>query len=181
MILLSILIPTLPERGHHLDNLIYLLKHQLTDQVEVLIDDRPRGVTTGEKRNDLYAKAKGMYSVSIDDDDWIPTDYVKRVLVAASHNADCITYKGFMTTNGASRVNFVLRLGEKYEERGGVYYRFPNHIVPIKTDICKQVKFQNITMGEDYKWAKEINDKGLIKTEYFIDYEMYHYQYRTNK
>lgn len=178
---LSILIPTLPERAHHLDNLLYLLNPQLTDQVEVLIDDRPRGVTTGEKRNDLYYKAKGMYSISLDDDDWVPSDYVKRLLIAASHNADCITFKGWMTTDNHSRVNFVLRLGEKYEERGGVYYRFPNHIVGIKSDICRMAKFPNKTVGEDYAWAKEINDRGLIKSEYFIDYEMYHYQYLTNK
>ena len=118
MIVLSILIPTLPERAHHLANLMAILTPQLTDQVEVLIDDRPRGVTTGEKRNDLYAKAKGIYSVSIDDDDWIAHDYIENVLEHAKCGRDCITYKGWMTTNGGARVNFVLRLGENYEERG---------------------------------------------------------------
>jgi hypothetical protein len=86
-----------------------------------------------------------------------------------------------MTTNGFNRINFVLRLGEKYEERNGIYYRFPNHIVPIKTQIGRQVAFENITHGEDYKWALQIKDRNLLKTEFYIDSELYHYDYFTKK
>jgi glycosyltransferase involved in cell wall biosynthesis len=181
MITLSILIPTLPERAEYLARLMAILTPQLTMEVEVLTDERPRGVTTGEKRNWLLSQAKGIYSVFIDDDDLVSNTYVADVLGHAKHRCDCVTFRGFMTTNGRSLVNFVIRLGEAYEERGGVYYRFPNHITPIKTEIARSVQFPHKVMGEDYEWAKKINDLGLLKTESHIDEEMYHYDYRTQK
>ena len=179
--ILSILICTLPERAEKLKRLLDILRPQLTCEVQILTDDRGRHITTGQKRNDLLHKAIGIYSVFVDDDDIVSHDYVAKILKAASHNPDCITFKGWMTTNGYSRVNFVLRLGEKYEERNGIYYRFPNHIVPIKTQIGRQVAFENITHGEDYKWALQIKDRNLIKTEYHIDSELYHYDYISHK
>jgi glycosyltransferase involved in cell wall biosynthesis len=179
--ILTILICTLPERAEKLKRLLEILRQQITADVEIITDDRGRHITTGQKRNELLHKAKGIYSVFIDDDDIVSHDYIGKVLQAAKLNPDCITFKGFMTTNGFNRVNFVLRLGEKYEERNGIYYRFPNHIVPIKTQIGRQVSFENITHGEDYKWALQIKDRNLLKTEFYIDSELYHYDYFTKK
>lgn len=179
--ILSILICTLPERAEKLKRLLDILRPQITADVEILTDDRGRHITTGQKRNELLHRAKGIYSVFIDDDDIVSHDYIEKVLQASRHNPDCITFRGYMTTNGFNRVNFVLRLGEKYEERNGIYYRFPNHIVPIKTQIGRQVAFENITHGEDYKWALQIKDRNLLKTEFYIDSELYHYDYITKK
>lgn len=179
--ILTILICTLPERAEKLKRLLEILRQQITADVEIITDDRGRHITTGQKRNDLLHRAKGIYSVFIDDDDIVSHDYIGKVLQAAKLNPDCITFRGYMTTNGFNRINFVLRLGEKYEERNGMYYRFPNHIVPIKTQIGRQVAFENITHGEDYKWALQIKDRNLLKTEFYIDSELYHYDYITKK
>lgn len=179
--ILSILICTLPERAEKLNRLLDILASQLTGEVEILTDNKGRHITTGEKRNHLLRNANGIYSVFIDDDDIVSHDYIGKILQASRHNPDCITFRGWMTTNGSNRVNFVLRLGEKYEERNGMYYRFPNHITPIKTQIARQVVFENITHGEDYKWALQINDRNLLKTEFFIDSELYHYDFITKK
>jgi len=183
---LSILIPTLPERGHHLQKIRSILDPQLLNhsgEVELLVNDKGRKgyPHTGEKRNELIRQAQGEYTVFVDDDDWLPDYYVQEILKASETNPDCITFRGWMTTDGKSRVNFVLRMGERYEERNGVYYRFPNHITPIKRSITSKIKFPNISQGEDYLWAKEINNLGLIKSEVFIDKEMYHYDYQTRK
>lgn len=175
--ILSILICTLPERAEKLKRLLAILRPQMTADVEILTNDMGRNVTTGEKRNLLLRNANGLYSVFIDDDDIVSHDYVAKILQAAKLNPDCITFRGYMTTNGFNRVNFVLRLGEKYEERNGMYFRFPNHITPIKTEIGRQVAFENITIGEDYKWALQIKDRNLLKTEFYIDSELYHYDY----
>ena len=179
--ILSILICTLPERSHYLKRLMAILQSQLSEKVEVLTDIRGREISTGQKRNDLFKKAIGEWVVFIDDDDIVPGYYISEILKAASANPDTITFKGYMTTNGYSRVDFVLRLGERYEERNGKYYRFPNHITPMRRSLAKMVQFPNITMGEDYAWAKQINDLQLLKTEYHIDKDMYHYQYITRK
>jgi glycosyltransferase involved in cell wall biosynthesis len=184
--ILSILIPTTPDRAHHLRKIKAILEPQITrcaGQVELLINDRGRRGQphTGEKRNELIRQAQGDYTVFVDDDDWLPDFYVSEILKAAASNPDCITFRGWMTTDGRSRVNFVLRMGERYEERNGKYYRFPNHITPITRSITSKIKFSNISQGEDYLWAKEINNLGLIKSEVFIDKDMYHYDYQSRK
>lgn len=182
--MLSILIPTLPERFVYYQRIYSILFPQVNKsngQVQLVPDNRGREIPTGRKRNELIQHARGKYVVFVDDDDWVPDYYVEEILKAAQNDSDCITFRGWMTTDGRSRVNFVLRKGEKYEERNGVYYRWPNHITPIKKSIAQIVKFPQVTVGEDYRWSKEINDRGLIKSETFIDKEMYHYDYKTFK
>lgn len=184
--LLSILIPTLPDRINQYTELINCINIQLTqlnafDKVEIITDDRGRSIPTGTKRNDLINKAKGLYTVFIDDDDKLPLFYIYEVLKAIESNPDVITFKGYMTTNNIDRVDFIIKLNESYEERKGVYYRYPNHLCPMKRELIKGVKFEDITIGEDYKWATKIKELDLLKTEVHIDSNMYYYDYKTNK
>lgn len=158
-----------------------MLTPQITNEVEILIDDRGREIPTGTKRNELYQKAKGEYVCSIDCDDEIATFYVSEVIKYMDSNPDCVTFEGWMSTNGGNRVDWVIMKGERYEERNGKYYRFPNHLVPIKKSIATQVKFPPKWVGEDYEWAKTINDLGLIKTSAHIPLRLYHYKFLTHK
>ena len=184
--ILSICIPTLPEpkSQQHLANLMAILSPQLNDQVELVIDDRGRNVPTGTKRNDMYAKAQGEYVVSVDCDDWVSPDYISEIIKAAESKPDVITFDGYMTTNGIAKVDWIIKLGEKYEARqdaDGItrYYRFPNHIVPIKRSIATQVRFPDIWQGEDYAWAVKVKD--LLRTEIHIYKQLYHYKFITDK
>lgn len=178
---LSILIPTVKEDSILFARLLDALNRQIGNDpdIEILIDDREPPVSTGTKRNDLTARASGLFVVFIDADDLILNDYIHDIMQAIELDPDCITFTGFMTTNGANRQNFVLRLGEKYEMRSGVYYRWPNHIVPIKKSIASQVRFPDTTQGEDYAWSKHLNDLKLIKTEVHINKDLYYYDCRT--
>lgn len=181
---LSILIPTLPERARQLQRLRLNLDRQAArfpGEVEIRIHDQGRSMTTGEKRNSLITQAWGTHVVFTDDDDHVGTTYIRDIMEALKSDPDCVTFNGWMTTNGAHRVDFIIKLGEKYEERGGKYYRFPNHIVPIRKSIAQSVKFPHVSQGEDYKWAKEINDRCLIKTSVHIDKELYWYDFQTKK
>lgn len=185
--MLSICIPTLPEprSQQHLANLMALLSPQLSDQVEVLTDTRERNVPTGTKRTALYSQAKGKYVCSVDCDDWIAPNYVAEILEAAKVGPDVITFEGWYTENGRNHVDWTIRLGEKYEARheNGKYmfFRFPNHLVPMKRELATRVKFPDKWQGEDYEWALKIRDMGLLKSEVHIFKQLYHYQYITNK
>ena len=181
---LSILIPTLSERGHHLQHIQRLLGPQLTDEVEIIYDDRPRNIATGTKRNDMIALASGDWVCSVDDDDEVSSTYVADILEALKSNPDCVTFEGWMTTNGGAYVHWIIKLGEKYEARtdpDGVtrYYRFPNHLVPIRKSIAERVKFPPIWQGEDYQWAVQIQQ--FLKTPVHIPKLLYHYKFVTNK
>jgi glycosyltransferase involved in cell wall biosynthesis len=185
--ILSICIPSLPEpkSQEHFKNLISILGPQLTNEVEIVQDTRDRRTPTGTKRNAMYANASGKYVCSIDCDDWISPDYVTEVLEAAKSDPDVITFQGWMTENGRNHVNWTIKLGEKYEARNlnGVvhYFRFPNHLVAMKKSKIESVKFPDVWQGEDYRWAKEIHDRGLLKSEVHINKQLYHYKYVSNK
>lgn len=179
---LSILIPTLPERYPMLSVLLEHLgkqAEQYSGQVEILIDDRGREITTGQKRNELLQKAQGYYSVFVDDDDWIPDYYVEEILKAITTLPDVLAINGYMTTNGTNRVNWKIYLGADYIARDGIYHRFPNHITPMKTSAAKQVLFPKVSYGEDYAWACALRDSGVLKTQVVIEKEMYHYKFVT--
>lgn len=179
---LSILIPTLPERYPMLAVLLEHLGKQAEkypNQVEILIDDRGREITTGQKRNDLLQKAKGLYVVFVDDDDWVMDYYIEEIMKAIATEPDVLSIKGYMTTNGTNRVDWKIYLGADYIARDGIYHRFPNHITPMKTSAAKQVLFPKVSYGEDYAWACALRDSGLLKTEVAIDKEMYHYKFMT--
>lgn len=183
--LLSILIPTLPERFKYLNRLQAILQPQIDKHpnlVEILYHDAGRSYTTGEKRNNLLARAEGDYVVSVDDDDIVASTYVQDIIQSiVTHSPDVVTFRGWMTTDGSARVDFVIKLGEAYEARGGKYYRFPNHLCPMRRELVKDFKFPAVTQGEDYAWALQINNAGVLKTESHIDKELYHYDFRTNK
>lgn len=181
---LSILIPTMPERLHHLQNIKRLLEPQLTPEVEVIYDDRPRGIPTGQKRNEMIARATGEWVCCVDDDDEVSSTYISDILEALNSNPDCVTFEGWMTTNGGSYVHWIIKLGEKYEARtdpDGVtrYYRFPNHLVPIRKSIASRVKFPDIWQGEDYQWAVKIQP--FLSTSVHIPKLLYHYKFVTYK
>lgn len=191
MIYLSICIPTLPEQKskNHLAKLLVLLLPQKTDEIEIIIDDRGRHIPTGTKRNDMYAQAQGKYVCSVDCDDWIAPTYCEDILIAIKNNMpDVVTFDGWYTENGRNHVDWVIKLGEKYEARhdaasGGKYmfFRWPNHLTAMKKEIATSVKFEPIWQGEDYKWSKEIRDRNILKTEIHIYKQLYHYIYLTQK
>lgn len=180
---LSVLIPTLPERYNLLHRLQKILIPQCekTPRVQIIYNDQGRSVCIGQKRNELVQMVTTDYLCFIDDDDVISKDYITEILNAIDQHPDVITFNGWMTTNGSHRKNFVIKLGEKYEERAGVYYRFPNHLCPVKTHLARRVPFPHQLSGEDYSYALGLKNRNLLKTSVHIEKELYHYDFITNK
>jgi glycosyltransferase involved in cell wall biosynthesis len=181
---LSILICTLPERFEKLKRLQNILLPQVErykDQVSVHYHDAGRALPTGTKRNQLVEQSQSDYFVFIDDDDIVSSFYIDEIVKAMAHNPDVITFHGWMTTNGNNRANFTIKLGSEYTERSGHYYRFPNHLCPMKRANVNMIKFPDVWEREDYIWAKQINDKRLLKSEVHINADIYHYDFTTNK
>jgi glycosyltransferase involved in cell wall biosynthesis len=188
--MLSILIPTLLERQHFLNEMLSNLWAQITEanaigKVEILTDARGRQFTTGAKRNELLRQAAGKYVWFVDDDDYIFPGSIQEILNAAEKNPDVIGINGIMTTDGRNQVDWEIRLGHPYEavrKNGREYYlRHPNHITPMKRAHATKVKFPDKTTFEDYEWAKTLKDAGYLKTQEIIDKPIYHYRCRTNK
>lgn len=180
---LAILICTLPDRTLKLRRLLAVLNPQVkkyADRVKYHIHDGGRSMPTGAKRNALITQSNpSEYFVFIDDDDLITEDYVSQILKAAETHPDVITFDGWMTTNGSHRAEWTIQLGSDYCEREGRYYRWPNHIVPIRREAVTGIWFPEVYIQEDYRWSKEIHDRGVLKSEVHIDKALYHYDYQT--
>lgn len=181
---LSILIPTLPEPYSiaKLARLNAILDPQISkhsDKVEKIIHDAGRSMTTGQKRNELIARSEGDYFVQIDCDDVVSSDYVEELLKAIDQDPDVVSFRGWITEDGGRRKDFVIKLGERYEERNGVYYRYCNHLCAFKKSVVGHVRFPHIYKQEDYQWATEIHNRRLCKTEVHIEKNLYWYDFIT--
>jgi len=180
---LSILITTIPESANFLKRITNILQPQVSryPEVEILINDTGRDMPTGTKRNQMIQDCKGQYYCFVDVDDIVPAYYVDELMKSINQNPDVITFIGYMTTNGGSMTDFVIKLGERYEYRLGKYYRFPNHLCCFKKSLVSHIKFSDVWEQEDYIWAKKVNDMGLLKSEVHIPVNMYHYDFITTK
>lgn len=177
--ILSICIATTSARSVIIKDVLKVLEPQLNYDVELIINDNEYDII-GKKRNDMLNECKGIYQVAIDSDDLISKDYVANILKASRTLPDCIGMSGIITTNGRNKKQWHISkdYGSWYT-RNNVYYRTPNHISPIKTEIAKLVMFPEIKFGEDAVFSNNVLQ--YLKTEVKIKSNMYHYRYDSRK
>ena len=188
---LSILICTLKNRKHFYDRLIYLLRNQcdvnnLWNYIELLSEYDDGEDSIGKKRNLLLERAKGDYVVFIDDDDLVSNDYVKLILSAIDKSSpDVVGIHLLMTVDGKNeeRTYHSLKYRNWWDEqdpdRPGRrrYFRNPNHLNPVKRSIAIQVRFPEVSVGEDKDYSMRMLP--YLNTEEYIECPIYHYLYRS--
>jgi cellulose synthase/poly-beta-1,6-N-acetylglucosamine synthase-like glycosyltransferase len=166
--ILSILIPL--ARIHR--EMFETLKDELKCQIEkskakVQILHHPGIGSVGQKRQALLNAAEGDYVVFFDADDWPAADYISSIIEALKTSPDVVGFMGKMTTNGKKEELFSISKDHGYEKIDEKYYRFNNHLSPIKKEIALQIGYRNMTYQEDYDYALRLRDSGLIQTEVF--------------
>jgi glycosyltransferase involved in cell wall biosynthesis len=183
---LSVLIPTLVERREQCARLLAELdrqirQHGLADEVEVLslLDNREAPV--GVKRNALLDRARGDFVAFVDDDDEISPDYVAlfhRAIV--EHPAiDCVGITGRIVFVGGQERFFIHSTRYRaYRSRGGVYYRPPYHLNPIRRAIATRYRFEPINYSEDIDWAMRLCRDRALQREHFVEPVVYTYHSR---
>lgn len=151
---LSILIPTLENRKEQFKKISEELSRQIykrydNDAIVIYhLDNKEKSV--GQKRNELIAKATSDYVVFVDDDDRVAPDYVKTLLEATGSSADVITFKVEVSINGEECKPCIYSKDFTEDKNLETHYeRLPNHIMCVKRDIAKVVKFPEINNGED--------------------------------
>lgn len=159
-LLLSILICTIPERADMLRRLVAELRWQMRRfprEVEICVDDRI-DVTVGEKRQALLGRAVGYYIAFVDDDDWVASDYVRRITeTLQQYRPDCLSLVGEMTTNGGRVERFEHSINfDGWYTRDGVHYRTPNHLSVVRRELALQVGFVAKNVGEDHDYSTRL-------------------------
>lgn len=124
----------------------------------------------------MVRMAQGDYVVFVDDDDRIEPDYVKTLLDATKHDADCITFHAMVSLNAspARLCRYSIKF-KKDENTGNEYRRLPNHITAVKRDIALRCPFPSKGCGEDADYAVLL--RPMLKSEHPIDRVLYHYDY----
>jgi len=170
---LSILICSLKKRHKALSKLLDNLQEQCTEEIEILVDTDQGQITTGAKRNKLLQNAVGNYIAFVDDDDMVSDDYVSKILQAIQEDSDCCSLQGLMT-NKRGVFKFIHSLEYKsWFKNGDMYYRYPNHLNPVKRELALKIGFPNISKGEDRYYSDHLYP--LLKTEAKITGTIYYY------
>jgi hypothetical protein len=178
--LLSILIPTVFGREDNLQRLMYRLQATCgqNNNVEIYYQRDNKEMTIGEKREQMYQKASGLFSWQIDDDDDISDDAVDSILDQIRLTGtyiDCITFEENCMMNGQY---YSCRHSLEYDDwrdnfDGYDFVRTPFYKDVIKTEIAKSVPFEHIRYGEDHAWSRAL--KPHLKNEIHIPRELYFY------
>lgn len=188
--LLSILIPSTHDRLVMTALLVDKLMQQIEscgerNNVRIHTDIDNRETIIGAKRNRMVEGCNGKYVCHFDSDDEPADNYIKEITGALYQNPDVVGFRGHQTTNGKDRVDFKISKDLPYTTAfingKPEYWRYNNHLSPVRREIALQIKFPDISFGEDYDYATRLKNSGLIKTEVFIDDFLYHYKFLSNK
>lgn len=176
MILLSVLIPAIPNRFEKAQRLFKKLS-ALSDGMEIevlcLFDNKKRSV--GLKRDALVQIAAGKYLTFVDDDDDVYDDYIGKIIEAINNfkDADVIVFNEHVRINGGNI--FTVRFGIEYENQqcrqvDGKWIditRKPFHSCVWRSEIAKSEHFPDASYGEDWHWCKRLIPK--VKRQHRID------------
>lgn len=185
--LLSVLICTLEDRREMLKNLLCGLQRQIDrlddpEMVEIMLESDQGQRTTGAKRNRLLASSRGLFSAFIDDDDAVSPEYIPRIMRSILRHPiiDVFGFFGEVRFScGTRRIMMHSLMCPEWTEDDEYYYRPPNHLNPIRTELAQQINFRDITISEDHHWTIEMAQSGLLKREVFLGGDpMYYYQCR---
>lgn len=170
MIVLSILIPTTPDRHEMFTALFNEVHRQIgymqtvhpsLGKIEVLVDDSKRfldgGLSIGKKREALVKRAEGKYLCFLDSDDWIAPNYVETLVRLCQRDADVCTFRnitktdtfwcvvdmGFHYPNDQANPNLTVR-------------RRPWHICPVRSSFARKYDFEDSNYSEDFTWMEKV-------------------------
>lgn len=186
--LLSILIPSIPERIEKAMKLYNKLLAQIGDEpVEVLLlmDNRKRSI--GAKRNDLKDMAKGLYWAFCDDDDDISDNYIERIIDSIISNQldsstnlmpDVITFNQIANINN---VPYPVKFGlnnDNEELNEQLTLRQPFHVCAWLNEKFKDCKFGDSNYGEDAIFVQQACS--IATVEYHIDEVLHIYKFNSD-
>jgi hypothetical protein len=191
---LSILIPSIPERLALLTPLVEKLSRQIADKpVELLVMMDNRKHPLGSKRNLMMSNCKGDFLAHLDDDDDISDDYVDSILSAlqAHPDTDVLTFNsqsdlgdGFLFTvrTGLKFENEQTNITKRKQDDGTEIdvrediKRKPWHWCVWRASVARAGIFPVKFLGEDWHWIQQVTP--LCQRETHIDKVLHYYFYR---
>ena len=181
----QVLIATIPHRHEKLCGLLAHLDAQALPGFGALVCRDNLEHTTGQKRQALLDAAQARYVSHVDDDDWVPGDFVARILAALEQDPDYVGFPIRYTEEGLDTVP----VEHSLRHRGWFNYhdrllRDISHLNPMRRNLAKLGRFdyhgssgRPTAYGEDSYWAQQIRQTRRLRTEAWIGVPMYHYRF----
>jgi hypothetical protein len=169
--ILSILIPSIPERREKLTALLDVLYGQLSrlnrnhpslGSVEILVDDSVKfldgGLSIGGKRDLLKQRAGGKYLCFLDDDDTVMPNYLETLVRLCNEGQDIVTFRALVKNDyycGIIDMDLTTQNNTEVSPHG-ITPRTPWHICPVKSEIAKSEPFTELNHNEDWDWMNRV-------------------------
>jgi hypothetical protein len=155
-------------------------------EVRIFFNEDAGQKTTGAKRNELVAAAVEWGSdahAHFDDDDLPGDTYIQRAIEFMESGMDVAELWGQIYFNGKAGNPFHHYIECLNPATGKIewwqddnfYYRMPNHLNFVRTELVKDIKFPDQVFGEDGKHSHAVQEAGVLKTEFKIPEIIYHY------
>lgn len=180
--ILSILIPSIPDRRNKLTVLLGELyrqvlalnnTHPILGSVEILVDDSPRfldgGLSIGAKRDLLKQRSIGKYLCFLDDDDKVTPNYIETLVRLCNDGNDIVTFR-CLVKNDHYWSLIDMRLSTKVNEEvnpTSVINRTPWHVCPVLSVHAKNEAFNEMNHNEDWDWMQRVLTR--VQTESHTD------------
>lgn len=176
MKLWSILIPTMVSRKSLFDNMVSTLEKQIAEcdagsEIEIVSMLDEGELTIGAKRNELLQKAGGKFSSFLDDDDPVVPTYVKDIIhvLRTYDDLDAVgIFEHVFFQDVYAGIGIHSILCDTWTEEPGSYYRCLDQRTPVRTELARKIKYQDIRWSEDHHWSVAVAKSGLFTKEVFL-------------
>lgn len=171
----DILIPTIPHRHAKLCGLLHLLDGQMQPGVRVMLYRDNLEASYPQKLQALADAAEAQYTSFLSDDDSVAPLFIALVSEAMKTQPDQVGFRVRYTEAGVLQMPVIHSLdcggwSDSAQElrRDMMYYN------PVRRELAQQVRFRGPYC--DVEWAEDLRALGCVKTEAFIDSEVFYYQ-----
>jgi len=191
MITWDVLVVTIPQRHEYLCALLAEFDRQqqgaegfgvIAYRTRKLAVEDPEA-RLARKMQVLLEASRAEYVCHMDDDDRPDPGYVPSIMGALQARPDYVGFPVYYTVDGApqQQVYHSLQHGG-WSNHPGVLLRDISHLNPMRRELAVQARFDEFPdHGADGMWAAALREKGIVRTEEYIDRPMYHYDFRSGQ
>jgi hypothetical protein len=176
----QILIASTWVRTGKLDALLSHLAPQIepyAGEVGVLIARDDCTEPIGDKRTSLVEAATAEYVSFLDDDDWVPDNFIERIVDALASKPDYVGWRMQVIHDGRPlKPTFHSLRYQGWDEDEHGFYRNVSHLNPIRRELALLGLPFPSRYPEDGEWAAKVWQTGQVEREVFIDEPMYEYR-----
>lgn len=177
----EILIPTIPHRHELLCKLLSEINRQWQPGLGVVVFRDNLENSLIHKQRALVENSQADYISFLDDDDWIAPNFVSRIMESLSENPDYVGFQVRWTVDGVEQVpiDHSLRYPGWNDVNPVLLFRDITQLNPMKRELMFLVPWGGEDHGSDRAWAAKMRETGQVRTEVYINSQMYYYRYST--